>query len=166
MIMTVVKINEGKPHEKWSQEALQRELSGRYPQHPSITNGKKGEKNYFNKVSLCTVLCIKFSSSQSLMILDDKDVTFLPVQRRTTFHREISSPAFKKRKEDASLSQLQCSSHRLPAANKKAPQVWTLVLLQWTTTLPNFLLKFNESWPSFCLFMLACPDLQFSALPE
>lgn len=73
-------------------------------QHPSITNREKGDENYFNKVSLCTVLCIKFSSSQSLMILDDKNVTFLLVQRRTVFHREISSPAFKKRKEDVSLS--------------------------------------------------------------
>lgn len=73
-------------------------------QHPSITNGEKGDENYFNKVSLCTVLCIKFSSSQSLMILDDKNVTFLLVQRRTVFHREISSPAFKKWKEDVSLS--------------------------------------------------------------
>ena len=70
-----------------------------------ITSRKKEDKNYFSKVCLYSVLCIKFFRSQ-LLIYGDKDVAFLLVQvgGGHIFHIRISSPVFKKRKEDPYLA--------------------------------------------------------------
>lgn len=71
-----------------------------------ITSRKKEDKNYFSKACLYSILCIKFFRSQ-LLIYGDKNVAFLLVQVGVggcIFRIRISSPVFKKKKEDPSLA--------------------------------------------------------------
>lgn len=64
----LVKINKGKPHLKWSQEALER----------GSHTGKTNRKNKDTKDCVYSILCVKFSSQ--LLVCVDKNVTFLLLQ--------------------------------------------------------------------------------------
>ena len=86
---------------------------------------------------------------------------------RNIFHTGISSPAFKKKKEEFSLPQRQHTSHCLQPIRSH-----NLELL-FKIALPNFLLKSNNSKPlSFvswtCLwFTIGCLNqIQFSAISK
>ena len=92
---------------------------------------------------------------------------------RNIFHTGISSPAFKKKKEEFSLPQRQHTSHCLQPIRSHNLELLFSIELLFKIALPNFLLKSNNSKPlSFvswtCLwFTIGCLNqIQFSAISK
>ena len=82
-------------------------------------------------------------------------------------HSPVIAYRTSKKKEDASLPQWQCTNHS-PKPMRNCHHLGPLVSFReilFKTTLPSFLPKPNKSWPSLCLFRLACGSPQ-SACPE